>query len=60
MFWKMRIITVYDDKREEIIIYVSTHDMQGQSAKANKGKIKQSSRRDFILNTCMQADFPVY
>jgi hypothetical protein len=28
MFWKMRIITVYDDKREEIIIYVSTYDKQ--------------------------------
>jgi len=31
----MRVITIYDDKREEVIIYVSTYDMQGQS---NKGK----------------------
>ena len=49
--WKMRVITVYDDEREEIITYVSTYDMQGQS---NKGKLrpkKQSGRRDFILNT---------
>jgi len=26
---------VYDDEREEIITYVSTNDMQGQSIKAN-------------------------
>ena len=43
--------TVYDDEREEIITYVSTYDMQGQSIKANQRQTKQSSRRDFILNT---------
>jgi hypothetical protein len=32
---EMRVITGYDDEREEIIIYVSTYDMQGQSIKAN-------------------------
>ena len=26
--WKIRVITVYDNKREEIIIYVSTYDKQ--------------------------------
>jgi len=34
-FWKMRVIAVYDDEREEIKTYVSTYDMQGQSIKAN-------------------------
>jgi len=33
----MRDITVYDDKRGEIITYVSTYDMQGQSV---KGKLR--------------------
>jgi len=47
----MRVITVYDDEREEIITYVSTYDMQGQSIKANLDQTKQSSCRDFILNT---------
>jgi len=47
----MRDITVYDDKRGEIITYVSTYDLQGQSIKANQHQTKQSSRRDFILNT---------
>jgi len=37
--WKMRVITVYDDEREEIITYVSTYDMQRLS---NKGKIKSN------------------
>ena len=40
LLWKMRVITVYDDDREEIIIYVSTYDMQGQSIKANKDRMK--------------------
>jgi len=31
----MRVITVYDDEREEIITYVSTYDMQRQSIKVN-------------------------
>ena len=31
----MRVITVYDDEREEIITYVSAYDMQEQSIKAN-------------------------
>ena len=26
---------VYDDEREDIITYISTYDMQGQSIKAN-------------------------
>ena len=38
------------DEREEIITYVSTYDMQRQSIKANQGQIKQSGRRDFVLN----------
>jgi len=29
----MRVITVDDDERKEIITYVSTYDMQGQSTK---------------------------
>jgi len=33
--WKMRVIAVYDDEREEIKTCVSTYDMQGQSIKAN-------------------------
>ena len=33
----MRVITVYVDEREEIVTYVSTYDMQGQS---NKGKLR--------------------
>jgi len=34
--WKMRVIAVYDDEREEIKTYVTTYDdMQGQSIKAN-------------------------
>jgi len=33
--WKMRVIKVYDDEKEEIITYVSTYDTQGQSIKAN-------------------------
>jgi len=33
--WKMRVITVYDDEREEIMTYVSTYDLQGQSIKAS-------------------------
>ena len=36
----MRVITVYDDEREEIITYVSTYDMQGQSIKVNQGQMK--------------------
>ena len=37
----MRVITVYDDEREEIITYVSTDDMQGQS---NKDKLRRSNK----------------
>ena len=33
--WKMRVMAVYDDEREEIRTCVSTYDMQGQSIKAN-------------------------
>jgi len=33
--WKMRVIAVYDDEREEVKTYVSTYDMQGQSIKTN-------------------------
>ena len=29
---------IYDDEREEIITYVSTYDIQGQSIKATKVK----------------------
>jgi len=47
----MRVSTSDDDERERIVTSVSTYDMQGQSIKANKGQIKQTSRRDFILNT---------
>ena len=36
--WKMRVIIVYDDEREEVIIYVSTYDAQGQSIKQTKFK----------------------
>ena len=32
----MRVITVYDDEREEIITYVSAYDMQGQSIKGKQ------------------------
>jgi len=39
----MRVITVNDDGREEIITYVSTYDMQGQSIKANQ-RLTQSSQ----------------
>jgi len=31
----MRVIRENDDEREEIVTYVSTYDMQGQSIKAN-------------------------
>jgi len=30
----MRVITGYDDEREEIITYVNTYDIKGQSIKA--------------------------
>jgi len=42
---------VYEEEREAIGTYVSTYDLQGQSIKANQDQTKQSSRRDFILNT---------
>lgn len=38
----MRVITVYDDEREEIITYVSTDDMQGQSIKTKEDQTKQT------------------
>jgi len=31
----MRVITIYDDERGEIVTHVSTYDLQGQSIKAN-------------------------
>ena len=33
-----------------MVTFISTYDLQGQSIKANQGQIKQSTRRDFILN----------
>ena len=32
----MCVITVYDDEREENIIYISTYDMQGQPKRQTK------------------------
>ena len=44
--WKMRVITVYDDEREEIITYISTYDMQGQSkeGKPRSNEVVKSPR----------------
>ena len=44
----MRVITVYDDDREEIITYVSTYDMEGQSIQ--KGKLR-SITKSYIEHT---------
>ena len=33
--WKMRVVKVYDDETEDIMMYVSTYDMQRQSTKKN-------------------------
>ena len=58
--FKMRVITVYDDEREEITTYVSstydkpyvsTYDMQGQSTKTNQVQMKHSNYQHFISNT---------
>ena len=38
---KMRVFTVNDIGREEIIAYVSTNDMEGQSINANQAQTKQ-------------------
>jgi len=58
----MRVVTIYDDEREDIIIYVSAYDMQGQTTKANYGQIRQSSRRAFHWTPLhwkqTNADFP--
>ena len=42
---------VYEDEREEIITFVSASGLQVQSIRVNEGQMKQSTRRDFILNT---------
>jgi len=39
----MRVVTIYDDGREDIIIYVSAYDMQGQTTKVNYGQIRQNT-----------------
>jgi len=37
----MRVDTIYDGEREEIVTYVSTHDLQRQSNKGMGGQTKQ-------------------
>jgi len=35
----MRVTTIHDDEREEIVTYVSTYDFQEQS---NKGRLRSN------------------
>ena len=37
--WKMRVITIYGDEREMIVIYVSTRELQWQSNEADEGQM---------------------
>ena len=36
----MRVITIYDDKREEIVTYVSTYDLKRQPNKGKQVQVK--------------------
>ena len=38
-YWKMRVITIYEEEREIIVIYVSTSGLQKQSNKSEKGQM---------------------
>ena len=39
-YWKMRVMTIYEDEREMIVTYVSTCGLQRQSNEADKDQIK--------------------
>ena len=56
----MRVITIYNDEKEEIVTFVRTF-MICKGNQRSLSQIKQSNRQDFVLNTSIHtinADFP--
>ena len=62
----MRVTTIHDDEREEIVTYVSTYDFQEQLIKASKVQMKYSNQRLQYKHTSsyhknnINADFPEF